>query len=162
MWTSRSLCTFYILQLVCITRFVDCSIHLRAAISPVIIIDRYQVHFCFDIFGSIHCINSTLNLPSSNDALQMTKLLIFCEGSALSILFRHLLKVMPWLLTSSMISLDSLFCLSQQSFPLDWQWWITHVVASVAMATLGEFLCARNELQDIPLYTRPNGNFEVA
>jgi len=43
--------------------------------------------------------------------------------------------------------------LYQDEFPLEWEWWMTHVVASVAMATLGEFLCARNELQDIPLYS---------
>jgi protein SYS1 len=43
----------------------------------------------------------------------------------------------------------------QQSFPLEWEWWLTNVVASVAMATFGELLCARNELQDIPLYSPP-------
>ena len=43
--------------------------------------------------------------------------------------------------------------LYQDDFPLEWEWWMTNVVASVLMATLGEFLCARNELQDIPLYS---------
>lgn len=42
-----------------------------------------------------------------------------------------------------------------QQFPLVWEWWVTHVVASVAMASLGEYLCARSELQDIPLYSGP-------
>lgn len=34
-----------------------------------------------------------------------------------------------------------------------WEWWLVHVVSSVVMATLGEYLCARNELQDIPSYS---------
>lgn len=42
-----------------------------------------------------------------------------------------------------------------QQVPFDWEWWITHVFASVIMASLGEYICSRNELEDIPLYN-PN------
>lgn len=40
-----------------------------------------------------------------------------------------------------------------QQVPLIWEWWFTQVISSVVMATIGEYLCSRNELQDIPLYT---------
>jgi hypothetical protein len=45
--------------------------------------------------------------------------------------------------------------MSLQQVPFDWEWWITHVFASVIMASLGEYICSRNELEDIPLYN-PN------
>jgi len=40
-----------------------------------------------------------------------------------------------------------------QQFPLEWEWWLVLVFSSVTMASLGEYLCSRNELQDIPLYS---------
>mmetsp|Transcript_24950 Transcript_24950/g.25166 ORF Transcript_24950/g.25166 Transcript_24950/m.25166 type:complete len:148 (-) Transcript_24950:194-637(-) len=43
-------------------------------------------------------------------------------------------------------------CACYQQFPLAWEWWIVHVISSVSMASIGELLCARKELQDIPLY----------
>jgi hypothetical protein len=55
--------------------------------------------------------------------------------------------------TFTLYFLHVVFCSAYQSFPLQWEWWLTHIVASVGMATLGELLCARNELQDIPLYS---------
>jgi len=39
-----------------------------------------------------------------------------------------------------------------QQFPLEWEWWAANVLSSVVMASLGEYLCSRNELEDIPLY----------
>jgi len=39
-------------------------------------------------------------------------------------------------------------------FPLVWEWWLVQVVSSVVMATLGEYLCARSELQDIPSFAQ--------
>jgi hypothetical protein len=47
------------------------------------------------------------------------------------------------------------FTMPLQQVPFDWEWWITHVFASVIMASLGEYICSRNELEDIPLYN-PN------
>jgi hypothetical protein len=35
---------------------------------------------------------------------------------------------------------------------MEFEWWILNVVASVIMASLGEYLCALKELEDIPLY----------
>mmetsp|Transcript_32279 Transcript_32279/g.75912 ORF Transcript_32279/g.75912 Transcript_32279/m.75912 type:complete len:161 (-) Transcript_32279:229-711(-) len=36
-------------------------------------------------------------------------------------------------------------------FPSTWDWWIVHVISVVAMVLLGEYLCARREMEDIPL-----------
>ncbi len=44
-------------------------------------------------------------------------------------------------------------CLYSQQFPLVWEWWVVNVLSSVLMASLGEYLCSRNELEDIPLYS---------
>ena len=44
-------------------------------------------------------------------------------------------------------------CTMYLQFPLVWEWWVTQVVASVVMASMGEYICARTELLDIPLYS---------
>eukprot|EP01034_Spumella_vulgaris_P021911 gene21910-27988_t len=42
-----------------------------------------------------------------------------------------------------------------QQFPLKWEWWLVNVVGSVVMASAGEYICPRAEMEHIPLYTRP-------
>lgn len=42
-----------------------------------------------------------------------------------------------------------------QEFPLEWEWWLILVLSSVLMASLGEYICSKAELEDIPLYN-PN------
>lgn len=44
-------------------------------------------------------------------------------------------------------------CYYKEKLPLEWEWWIVNIVSSVTMASVGEYLCSRNELEDIPLYT---------
>ncbi|KAL0591985.1 hypothetical protein ABG067_000638 [Albugo candida] len=36
-------------------------------------------------------------------------------------------------------------------FPRSWEWWIVHVIALAITVLLGEYLCSRQELQDIPM-----------
>ena len=36
-------------------------------------------------------------------------------------------------------------------FPSTWDWWIVHIFSMVTMVLLGEYLCARREMEDIPL-----------
>mmetsp|Transcript_4185 Transcript_4185/g.4839 ORF Transcript_4185/g.4839 Transcript_4185/m.4839 type:complete len:174 (-) Transcript_4185:639-1160(-) len=38
-------------------------------------------------------------------------------------------------------------------FPTNFQWWVLQVIGLVIMAVLGEWLCMRREMQDIPLAT---------
>ncbi|CAE7480729.1 sys1, partial [Symbiodinium microadriaticum] len=49
--------------------------------------------------------------------------------------------------------IHTVVCTFYESFPLNWEWWLIQVVASVLMASLGEYLCARKEMEDIPLYS---------
>ncbi|PRP84151.1 hypothetical protein PROFUN_04142 [Planoprotostelium fungivorum] len=39
-------------------------------------------------------------------------------------------------------------------FPYRWQWWAINVVSLLFMSLLGEYLCMRKELQDIPLASK--------
>jgi len=57
--------------------------------------------------------------------------------------------------TFTLFFLHVVACMFYAGFPLVWEWWLVQVVSSVVMATLGEYLCARGELQDIPLYAGP-------
>lgn len=36
-------------------------------------------------------------------------------------------------------------------FPSTWDWWIVHIFSVISMVLLGEYLCARREMEDIPL-----------
>ena len=54
--------------------------------------------------------------------------------------------------TFTLYFLHILICTCYLQFPLVWEWWLVQVVSSVVMATLGEYLCARSELRDIPSF----------
>mmetsp|Transcript_4533 Transcript_4533/g.9379 ORF Transcript_4533/g.9379 Transcript_4533/m.9379 type:complete len:118 (-) Transcript_4533:288-641(-) len=36
-------------------------------------------------------------------------------------------------------------------FPSTWDWWIVHTSSVITMVLCGEYLCARREMEDIPL-----------
>jgi Integral membrane protein S linking to the trans Golgi network len=38
-------------------------------------------------------------------------------------------------------------------FPRRMEWWIVHIAATITMIVLGEYLCSRRELDEIPLLT---------
>ena len=42
------------------------------------------------------------------------------------------------------------FCVVQE-FPKRWDWWLVQVVAAGVTIVLGEYLCSRRELEEIPL-----------
>lgn len=44
-----------------------------------------------------------------------------------------------------------LFCSLSRGCPSAWEWWIVHVVGLIVMVVLGEYLCSRIEMRDIPL-----------
>ncbi|PAA57917.1 hypothetical protein BOX15_Mlig027514g1 [Macrostomum lignano] len=44
-------------------------------------------------------------------------------------------------------------CIYNRAFPTNFVWWLTNSVAAVITTVLGEFLCLRAELQDIPVHT---------
>uniref|UniRef100_A0A7S0HYH8 Protein SYS1 homolog n=1 Tax=Phaeocystis antarctica TaxID=33657 RepID=A0A7S0HYH8_9EUKA len=44
------------------------------------------------------------------------------------------------------------FCVMYDGFPASWEWWAVNLMSLIMMALLGEYLCMRRELQDIPLF----------
>jgi len=42
-------------------------------------------------------------------------------------------------------------CTIYGGFPSTWDWWIIHVMGMISMVVLGEYLCSKKELSDIPL-----------
>jgi hypothetical protein len=44
-----------------------------------------------------------------------------------------------------------LFCTFFRACPTTWGWWITNTVGLVSMVVIGEYLCSRVEMRDIPL-----------
>lgn len=36
-------------------------------------------------------------------------------------------------------------------FPSTWDWWIVHILSMITMVLLGEYICAKKEMEDIPL-----------
>ena len=44
-------------------------------------------------------------------------------------------------------------CVIYNGIPGTWDWWIIHILGTILMVLLGEYLCSRRELDDIPLLT---------
>ena len=42
-------------------------------------------------------------------------------------------------------------CTCYAGLPSGWEWWAVNLMSLVVMALLGEFLCMRREMQEIPL-----------
>lgn len=38
-----------------------------------------------------------------------------------------------------------------QEFPKSWNWWLIQIVATAITVLLGEYLCSRRELEEIPM-----------
>lgn len=43
-------------------------------------------------------------------------------------------------------------------FPSTLTWWLVHIVCTALMAAIGEYLCMRIELREIPLNSAPKSN----
>ena len=48
-------------------------------------------------------------------------------------------------------------CIVYGGWPIAWEWWAVNIMCLVLMALLGEFLCMRRELQDVPLFGSRGG-----
>ena len=42
-------------------------------------------------------------------------------------------------------------CTLYGGFPMKLDWWVVHVFGTIIMVVLGEYVCSRRELDDIPL-----------
>lgn len=52
---------------------------------------------------------------------------------------------------ATLFLLHLLLCTYYSRLPRTFDWWIVHVVGTVLMVVLGEYLCSRREMEDIPL-----------
>eukprot|EP00639_Heterosigma_akashiwo_P032864 CAMPEP_0194715500 /NCGR_PEP_ID=MMETSP0296-20130528/7257_1 /TAXON_ID=39354 /ORGANISM="Heterosigma akashiwo, Strain CCMP2393" /LENGTH=167 /DNA_ID=CAMNT_0039615397 /DNA_START=53 /DNA_END=556 /DNA_ORIENTATION=- len=46
-----------------------------------------------------------------------------------------------------------LVCSMYGGFPVSWEWWIPNLIGITVAITLGEYLCSRQELKEIPLFS---------
>jgi hypothetical protein len=44
-------------------------------------------------------------------------------------------------------------CVFYNGVPRTWDWWIIHILGTIMMVLMGEYLCAKREMDDIPLLT---------
>ena len=44
-----------------------------------------------------------------------------------------------------------IFCIAYDGLPRTWDWYIVHILGTIMMVLLGEYLCSKRELDDIPL-----------
>ena len=60
-------------------------------------------------------------------------------------------KVLDFGVTLFLIHLMA--CVIYNGLPRTWDWWIIHILGTIVMILLGEYLCSKKELDDIPLLT---------
>ena len=58
-------------------------------------------------------------------------------------------KCLDFSVTLFLINL--MVCSLYAGIPATWDWWIVHILGTIVMILLGEYLCSRRELSDIPL-----------
>jgi hypothetical protein len=46
-------------------------------------------------------------------------------------------------------------CIWYAGIPNNWDWWIVHILGTIVMILLGEYLCSLRELSEIPLLELP-------
>ncbi len=56
--------------------------------------------------------------------------------------------------TATLYLLHLLFCCAYRGWPRSAEWWVVNLLGLALMAVLGEWLCLRKEMRDIPLITR--------
>lgn len=120
----------------------------------LIIICHSHSHLTSSFFSYILSCRSYLLyiiVERSKKCVDFTFTLYFIHILACTFYYQVIVSILK-IIVDTYISLFIPFY-SIAQFPLEWEWWLTMVVSSVAMASLGEYLCARAELEDIPLYS---------
>ena len=71
-------------------------------------------------------------------------------GCFLCVIVERAKKCLDFTVTSYLLHLCG--CAWYESFPDRWEWWAVTIANVVAMSLLGEYLCMRREMQEIPLF----------
>mmetsp|Transcript_7750 Transcript_7750/g.11102 ORF Transcript_7750/g.11102 Transcript_7750/m.11102 type:complete len:183 (-) Transcript_7750:1411-1959(-) len=72
-------------------------------------------------------------------------------AALLAIIVEKAKKCLDFSVTLFLIHLAT--CTAYGGLPNTWDWWIVHILGTILMILLGEYLCSLKELSDIPLLT---------
>ena len=78
-----------------------------------------------------------------------TDALLFIRSVMLAIIVEKSKKCLDFSVTLFIIHI--ILCSIYGGFPSTWDWWIIHIMGMIVMVVLGEYLCSKKELSDIPL-----------
>ena len=76
-------------------------------------------------------------------------LLVIFSAVLLAAIVEKSKKCLDFSATLFLINLS--VCTLYGKLPATWDWWIIHILGTIIMILLGEYLCSRRELSDIPL-----------
>lgn len=79
---------------------------------------------------------------------------LLSRALALCIIIERAKKCLDFAFTFHFVHFVGCWCHS--GFPSCWEWWMANSASLIAMALLGEYLCMKRELQEIPLFS-PSG-----
>jgi hypothetical protein len=68
----------------------------------------------------------------------------------LSIVVERLKKCLDFTFTLYFVHI--IICTLYEGFPVEWGFWMSNTVSFLIMVFLGEYLCSRLEMENIPLY----------
>lgn len=93
-----------------------------------------------------------LDLRSGAHALELGGVLVagLCGAALLPVVVERARKCLDFSATLYGAHLCLCLAYSGLAWPR-WTWWLAHAAALVAMVVLGEYLCSRRELREIPL-----------
>ena len=94
----------------------------------------------------------TLDFRSTSSGLELLGVLAggFAGAGLLCVVVEKSRKCLDFAVTMHACHLAACLAYSELELP-HWTWWLCHGSALVVMIVLGEYLCSRRELQDIPL-----------
>jgi hypothetical protein len=89
------------------------------------------------------------NIISYRCSRIQTDALLFIRSVMLAIIVEKSKKCLDFSVTLFIIHI--ILCSIYGGFPSTWDWWIIHIMGMIVMVVLGEYLCSKKELSDIPL-----------
>lgn len=73
----------------------------------------------------------------------------------LSVVVERLKKCLDF--TFTLYFIHVIICSLYEGFPVEWGFWMSNAVSFLVMVFLGEYLCSRLEMENIPLYVPSSG-----
>lgn len=91
-----------------------------------------------------------LSYPGSSVSLAAFFFNAIAGGGFLMLVVERAKKCLDFAATAHILHL--LGCAMYDGFPESWEWWVVTLASLIVMALLGEYLCMRREMRDIPLF----------